>query len=227
MHKHRASGDAVTSEHPARERRLSRFGTVMVVGASLLLALVAIAVLSGNYQIRPVLSGSMRPGLPVGGVVITHRVPLADIKVRDVIVFTRPGNPSEMVVHRVIQLDRHGSTVTARTQGDANDVADPWTLSLHGTTAYRAMYSLPLLGYPAVWLHNMNGNHILAAIAGAGLLVAAASTWRNDRRARRRPGDGPSSDSAADEGAAADADSPSAPRPDVAMGELIPLSRET
>jgi signal peptidase I len=201
-----------------RGRRVSRLGTVMIVAASLLLALIALGVLSGNYQIRPVLSGSMRPGLPVGGVVITHRVPLDDIKVRDVIVFTRPGNPSEMVVHRVIEIHRDGATVTARTQGDANDAPDPWTLNLHGNTAYRAIYTLPLIGYPAVWLHNVNGNHILAAIAGLALLIAAASTWRTDRRRARsaEPAEGP----AADEAVADEADA------DDVMGELIPLSRE-
>ena len=140
------------------------------------------AVASGRYQIRPVLSGSMRPGLPVGGVVVTERVPLSDINVRDVIVFTNPNDPSKRVVHRVISLRRTGSTVIAKTQGDANNAPDPWTLSLHGSTAYRAVYTVPLIGYPAVWLQNVGGRGLLLLATGVALVIAVLAIWRKERR---------------------------------------------
>ena len=143
---------------------------VVVIG---LFGLGAAAVISGDYQIRPVLSGSMRPGLPVGGIVITERVPTSTLQVRDVVVFHRPDKPAELVVHRIIELNPSAAGPIVQTQGDANTVPDPWKVSLHGTTAYRAVFSLPLIGYAAVWAHNPTGRQTLTLV-GMLLVVGAA-----------------------------------------------------
>ena len=139
--------------------------TAMVLGVA---AFGAAAVLSGNYQVRPVLSGSMRPGLPVGGVVVTERVPVSSLHVRDVVVFHRPDVPADLVVHRIVSLRKTSQGVVIRTQGDANNAKDPWTVTLRGSTAYRAVWSLPLVGYVAVWAHNPDGRRTLLVI---GLLL--------------------------------------------------------
>ena len=116
---------------------------------------------------------------------MTQRVPLADLQVRDVAVFHPPFDPKADYVHRVISLRRQGSTVVVRTQGDANLYPDPWTLRLRGRYAYVARFSLPLLGYPAVWAHSPAGRRDLLG-AGAVLAVAFAGTYALDRRRRRR-----------------------------------------
>jgi hypothetical protein len=59
--------------------------------------------------------------------------------------------------------------------GDANTVPDPGVSSLAGTTAYRVVRVVPLVGYPAVWLQN-GGHGKLAIGLGVILLVAAAIT---------------------------------------------------
>jgi hypothetical protein len=70
----------------------------------------------------------------VGGVGISERVPVDSLAVRDVIVFQRPDKPSEQVVHRIVQLAVGSSgQVQINTQGDANTVRDPWTLTIRGT----------------------------------------------------------------------------------------------
>lgn len=187
MSKHSVRAHRPTHLKPKR-RWLGSVLLAVVIG---LVGVGAAAVASGRYQVRPVLSGSMRPGLPVGGVVITRRVPLSRIEVRDVIVFTNPIDPSKLVVHRVISLTRSGSTVTARTQGDANNTPDPWTLDLHGSSAYQAVYTLPLLGYPAVWLQNAGRRQILLIIAGVALVAAATGMWRKERSSRSGLAAGP------------------------------------
>lgn len=140
------------------------------------------AVASGRYQMRPVLSGSMRPGLPVGGIVITKRVPITSLHVRDVVVLHRPDRPQELVVHRIVSLTPGASGPTVRTQGDANDVADPWQATLRGSTAYRAVYSLPLVGYVAVWVHSPAGRESLLAVGFLLVMGAAASSVFTRRR---------------------------------------------
>jgi signal peptidase I len=111
----------------------------------------------------------------VGGVVVTKRVPVSSLHVRDVIVFHRPGIPDELVVHRIVSLRQvAGGGVVIRTQGDNNPVKDPWEVTLSGTTAYQAVFSVPLLGYVSVWWHQPQTRLValLLAIAcalGAGL----------------------------------------------------------
>ena len=174
----------------AAQRAGGTISTLVLVVLGLFVAVVAVGVLSGNWQIRPVLSGSMRPGLPVGGVAVTERVPLSDIKIRDAIVFHKPTNPADMVMHRVIKLQRTGSTYTAQTQGDANAVADPWTLGLKGDTAYRVRFSLPLLGYPAVWMQDAGRLNLLTVGVGLMILLGVVSMWRKGRGASSEPGSG-------------------------------------
>jgi signal peptidase I len=185
--------------HQRRRRRLS-VSTALTVLLGLLVAFVAVAVLSGNWQIRPVLSGSMRPGLAVGGVAVTERVPLSDIKVRDAIVFHKPTDPAEMVMHRVVKLEHTGSTYTMKTQGDANTVADPWTVELKGDTAYRVRFSLPLLGYPGVWMQNAGRMNLLTFAVGLMILLGVVSMWRKERGGSSQPDSGDLADIAGNEG---------------------------
>jgi signal peptidase I len=144
-------------------------------------AFAAVALVRGTWLVTPVLSGSMRPGLAVGGVAISERVPVADLAVRDVIVFQRPDDPSEQVVHRIVVLKKGSSgQLLIRTQGDANTVRDAWTLTIRGDYAYRVRWSIPLLGYVAVAFENHRGISLL--VAGVVLLVLALSMVFSPRR---------------------------------------------
>jgi len=139
------------------------------------LALAGYQVASDKWHATPVLSGSMRPGLQPGDVVVTQRVPVSDLQVRDVIVFHPPGESERLTVHRIVELTVKGGTTSITTWGDANSTADPAVASLSGTTAYRMARVVPLLGYPALWLQN--GNRGLLSIAlGTILLITAAAT---------------------------------------------------
>ena len=170
-----------TSRRP-RRRWIDRFLLTLLVG---LVGLGVAAVLSGRYQVRPVLSGSMRPGLPVGGVVITQRVPITALHVRDVVVFHRPDQPQELVVHRIISMAPSAAGPIVRTQGDANDTPDPWQVNLHGTTAYRAVFSVPFFGYAALWAHSPFGREMFL-LAGVLLVVGAGASSLVARRGRAR-----------------------------------------
>ena len=181
-----------------RARRRSTVARVLqgLVLAGLLagFSVAAAGVGSGAWQIRPVLSGSMRPGLPVGGVVVTERVPLSELQVRDVAVFHPPSDPSVDYVHRVISLTRAGRTVVVRTQGDANLYPDPWTLRLTGRWAYVARFSVPLLGYPAVWIHSPGGRADMLLLAGILAAVLAGSLAVDVRRRTQRRAGGVTAD---------------------------------
>ena len=158
---------------PGTIRRV--LSTLMVLVAFGALAFAGYQVKTGQWHATPVLSGSMRPGLQPGDVVVTQRVPISDLQVRDVVVFYPPNETRHQTVHRIVKLTVKGGTTSITTWGDANQVADPGISSLRGSTAYRMVRVVPLVGYPAVWLQN-GGRGLLAIGLGAILLVAALVT---------------------------------------------------
>ena len=174
-------------EHGIIRRVLSVLILVVAFGA---LAVAGYQVKTGQWHATPVLSGSMRPGLQPGDVVVTQRVPISDLSVRDVVVFYPPNETARQTVHRIVKLTVKGGTTSITTWGDANLVADQGISSLSGTTAYRVVRVVPLAGYPAIWLQN-GGRGLLAIGLGSILLVAALVTiLRPDKPARppRSPG---------------------------------------
>jgi signal peptidase len=145
-------------------------GIVLVLAVLIAAGVGTVALTSGSWSVNPVLSGSMRPGFAVGGVVISERVPVSQLTVRDVIVFRRPDKPSEQMVHRIVKITKDSSgQLLINTQGDANSVRDPWTLTIRGKYAYRVRWSLPVIGYAAVAYENNRG----AALLAAGLVLIA------------------------------------------------------
>jgi signal peptidase len=144
------------------------------------------ALAQGSWAVNPVLSGSMRPGFTVGGVVISQRIPVSELAVRDVIVFHNPNKPSEEMAHRIVQMTKGSNgRLLIKTQGDANPVRDPWTLSIRGKYVYKVRWSLPLLGYVAVAYQNHRG----VALLGAGfvLILVALSIVIRQRRIAKSP----------------------------------------
>ena len=172
------------SKHATVARRLR--GLVAAVLVLAILALVGVgtlALVQGTWMVTPVLSGSMRPGLAVGGVVISERVPVDHLVVRDVIVFRDPNDPSKQVVHRIVKLavGSSGSSLI-NTQGDANTVRDLWTLTIRGNYAYRVRWSIPLVGYVAIAYQNNHGLFLLGA--GIVLILLAVTAFLEPRRRR-------------------------------------------
>jgi signal peptidase len=182
------------------ERIASGLRNAVLILVVLMAAGVVAAVASGSYQVRPVLTGSMRPGLPVGGVVVTERVPVSSLGVRDVIVFHRPDNASELVVHRIIALRHVAGGLVIRTQGDNNPVRDPWRVRLQGADAYRAQFSVPLIGYAAIWWHQPQTRTLALGLAGlcalaALLVLALPKRFQKRDRSSEPPSETPDSES--------------------------------
>ena len=160
--------------------------SVLVVVVLAAVGFAVFSVVSGAWTVTPILSGSMRPGLPVGGVAVSVRVPVSSLAVRDVIIFQNPLKPDVTMVHRIIQLNFNSAgQAVVKTKGDANPVADPWTATLRGKDVYLVQFTLPLLGYPAV-----DTNHGVDLMVGGViiLLVVVGTVLTRERRATgRRP----------------------------------------
>ena len=147
-------------------------------------AIGAVAVASGNWQASPVLSGSMEPTIPTGGVVITERVPVEDLAVGDIVMFHRPDNPDEQVVHRIIEVKPSDHGPLMRTKGDANETADPWQVRPESTTAQVERASIPYVGSVTVAIRSADGQHTLFV---AAVVLIASGILLLGRRSKANP----------------------------------------
>jgi signal peptidase len=156
-------------------------GLVLFAGTAGVLAVAVYPLATGGAALA-VLSGSMTPGLPVGGMVFTRPVDPATVTVGDVLTFDRPADPAVLVTHRVIAVDTSGGTPVFTTQGDANDDPD---LDPVPAAAVRGelWFSVPTLGRATALLHSPKGLGILVVLTCAAIAVAPSA----------RP-DGPSGD---------------------------------
>ena len=178
MPKHRHGGARVPIY-----RRIS-IGSVILVLLAAVVVWGWVSVETGKYGLTPILTGSMRPGIQPGDVVLTERLPTSDLQVGDVIEFRPPGY-SESFMHRIISLTRVNNGYAIRTKGDANNVDDPWRVTLTNRNTYEALGVIPLVGYPAIWLHTgFDGDAefllgVIIVIAAVALLLSA---WRQSRK---------------------------------------------
>ena len=163
-------------------RRLARLVSTLVTAVAIgfmLLATVGPRLLP--FQTFYVQSGSMRPGIPVGALVVATRTPASELHVGDIIVFNRPGQPGEMVTHRIFAIEDSPSGPQFVTKGDANSVPDPWRVSVSGD-GWKYKYSAPWVGYAVGYLRvGLASIGARGALVIIGMVVALYAIWRNPK----------------------------------------------
>lgn len=149
-----------------------------VAGWSVLLALVAL--LAAFFAVPratgadtfTVLSGSMRPVLDPGDLIVVRATDPDEVGIGSVVTFQMESGDPAVATHRVVSqgVDDNGNPVFL-TRGDDNKAADPvWIREeqVRGTV----WYSVPYVGYVAQALP-ADLRQLLAVVAAAGLFVYA------------------------------------------------------
>ena len=163
-------------------------------GTALLAAvIVAMPVLLPSlfgWQRYAIVSGSMTGTYDRGTLVLDEVVPVADLKVGDVITYLPPSGagPDHLITHRIawIGKDQTGARIF-RTKGDANQVADPWTFRLSQPTQARVRFGVPHVGRVLWALSRKDVRMIIIALPA--LLIALSTLialWRQLGEAARR-----------------------------------------
>lgn len=161
---------------------------LVILGSCAILALTVLIPRIAGATPYTIMTGSMRPALPPGTLVVVRPAPPTAIGVGTVITYQlRSGEPT-VVTHRVVAQGLNNKhQVLFRTQGDANDTADArWVqpVQVKGTL----WYAVPYLGYPARLLTGQQHRY-LSYLAAAVLLGYAGymfgSTVRDRCRARQ------------------------------------------
>ena len=161
---------------------------------SLAVLLVAAAMLAApllGYQRYVITGGSMSGAIDRGALVYAKQVPVADLRLGDIITYDPPAGsgPRGAVTHRIVWAgsDANGNRVF-RTRGDANPTADPWRFVLDQPTQTRVVGHVPYAGYAFAAL-DLRWVRMLLIGLPALLLGAymAVRLWRdaNDELRRR------------------------------------------
>lgn len=153
----------------SKARRLwlyAMYGLVLAFSAA-----VMYLAFSGYVPVA-VVSGSMRPTIDVGDLVIIKRT--ADVSVGDVVAYWAEG---VLILHRVVEVDPSGRLVT---KGDALPLPDPWLVPREAVVG-KAVYRIPLLGYPVMYMRT-SGFNLWPIVVGALLGIIVINEWLKRRR---------------------------------------------
>lgn len=113
----------------------------------IILGVLSLFVFLSQTPIKPfvVLSGSMRPKIKEGSIVIVSRN-FKNYKQKDVITFINPNNPLENITHRIVDEEKIKNKIFYKTKGDANKNPDLWQIS--GEKIWgKVIFIIPFLGY--------------------------------------------------------------------------------
>ena len=171
-------------------------GWVVTLAAVAAIALAVVVPRLGGATPYTVLTGSMRPGMPPGTLVVVRPIEPDQIATGMVVTYQlRSGDPT-VVTHRVLSqgLNGRGEPVF-RTQGDANTVPDEYWVKPVQIVGER-WYSVPYLGYVSNILTGQERQMGIYAVSALliGYALSMFGTALRQSRARRHERVGASSE---------------------------------
>lgn len=176
----------VETSGPTRSPALRWAGRIFswaILGIALVIVAGLVAITIGPrflpYQALVVRSGSMEPTIPTGSVVFYRHVDAADVKVGQVIVFSKPGQPNERITHRVHQIGTGPTGKYFITKGDANGAPDDWRVPAVGK-GWVASFHVPSLGYVLADMQSTTARLLLLLIPAVLLgVITLVEIWRD------------------------------------------------
>lgn len=122
---------------------LSRIFFAFVIIVAILLIFSAFPI-PGNYQIMVVKSGSMKPTIKVGSVVVVK--PEKDYQIGDIITFGPFSKNHPPTTHRIYDIKISGGETFYITKGDANNAPDQKEISKKDIIG-KVILIIPYVGY--------------------------------------------------------------------------------
>ncbi len=116
-----------------------------------------------------VISQSMVPTLGVGDFIVIQAIPdfdqvkVGEPPVGDILVFRRPGNSEEFIVHRAISAQKRGDTWFFQTKGDNNLYPDGFQVP-QSTVVGKVVNRIPIIGYFSLFIKTTKGFTMILAL---------------------------------------------------------------
>lgn len=128
-----------------------------------------------EYPLLAVASGSMVPTLQVGDLIVVQGgLEVEDLtaasETGDIIVFRKPGNPDELIVHRAVEVRSAGDDLYAMTRGDHNSGVDPWQI-YDSHLVGKVVSSIPIVGHIPLFVHSTQGMVLIVVLIGVLIVL--------------------------------------------------------
>lgn len=147
-------------------KKLYKVVTSILLAVSLILAALILLPKIFGIETLAVLSGSMEPTYHVGSLLYVSKTEPEKIEVGDSITFKL--SEDMVVTHRVVEKNEEEQYF--KTKGDANDNVDGGEVK-YSNVIEKALFSIPLLGYAAVYVGTKSGRIILITVILAILML--------------------------------------------------------
>jgi signal peptidase len=134
------------------------------------LAFWAIALLPLGLSSTVIASGSMRPSIQVGDVVVTRPINAHTDILGRVVTAANPAKPGHLLSHRIVADHKDG---TYQTKGDANRDPDSTPMPRSNIKG-RGFLLVPWIGLPSHWLATGQPVPVVVTALGLGALAFAA-----------------------------------------------------
>jgi signal peptidase I len=122
---------------PPMAKRILRRRTVhllanLIMTVALLFTIGWAAAAVTGHRVLVVSSGSMQPALRTGDLILSRSTSPATIRPGEIITFRLPGQPRQLITHRVVEIRRVENEYQVVTKGDANQGIEQWTVAADG-----------------------------------------------------------------------------------------------
>ena len=162
------------------KKAISNIFTVFIFLLSVVLLTIGLIPVFSDYEGYYVSTDSMVPAMNVGDLVFTREVQFEDVKVGDVLTFTKEGS-QKWFSHRVVKIDAEEKAF--RTKGDHNNIVDPGYTYFDAVVG-RVEKKVPLIGFVPLVLSYTWGKIALVII----YILYIAVEVENAASAKRKKG---------------------------------------
>ena len=172
--------------HPLTALKALRTVAITAI-AAVCLALGAATIIPAalGLQHYVIVGGSMTGTIDRGSVVFDEGVPVASLRVGDVITYTPPAkaDSTPFVTHRIASIKKaRGGERLFHTKGDANNAPDPWSFTLDQPTQAKVVGHVPYLGYAFAALEIRWVRMLLIGIPALLIAISVIAGFIRDAR---------------------------------------------
>jgi len=146
----------------------------LIVGFSLL-------PIKNNYKILSVMSGSMEPSIPVGGLILIK--PVETYGIGDVITFRskKSSSDKDLTTHRISSEKQTDAGISFITKGDANSNEDTVSVDFDQILGKRHL-TIPVLGYLLTYIKTLPGLMLIIIVPATVIIYEEARKIKHEAR---------------------------------------------
>jgi signal peptidase len=125
-------------------------GSTAACGVAVSIFVALLVATAAGYRPRIDYSGSMRPAIRAGDLLITRNEPATSMRIGQIVSFIDPGLNGKLVTHRVVALHTSARMIDVVTRGDANSAPETWSVT-RGDSVPALDVTVPAIGRFIAW----------------------------------------------------------------------------